>query len=154
MPLRVPSGFILQSDNVGDTGPSDLAKAVRDDGSADARQVLVHAGFVRGFQRLWVKSGGNDENILFLYEFAAPSGANEYLQYSRRSQAGAKVQPFAVASIPAAYGLKAADKTGSTAAILFARGRYVAQAVANGQARSDQTGVVATLAGAQYTRLP
>ena len=96
----------------------------------------------------------SDENILFLYEFAAPSGANQYLQYSLRSQAGPKVQPFAVPSIPTAYGLKGADQTGSTALILFARGSYVAQAVVNGGANLDQTSLVMTLAMAQYTRLP
>jgi hypothetical protein len=153
MPLRVPSGFVLQPDNIGDTGPSDLAKAVRDDGSPDAKRVLTHAGFVRGFQRLWVKSGGQDENILFLYQFATPNGANEYVQYSLRSQAGPKVQSFVVPSIPAAHGLKGADQTGSTALILFARGSYVAQAVVNGGANLDQTSLVTTLAMAQYTRL-
>jgi hypothetical protein len=32
----VPVGFVAQPDAVGDTGPSDLAKAARDDGQPDA----------------------------------------------------------------------------------------------------------------------
>src|SRR5437870_871881 len=44
---KVPAGFVLQPDNVDDTGPSDLAKAIRDDGSPDAGKILRAEGFVR-----------------------------------------------------------------------------------------------------------
>ena len=50
----VPVGFVAQPDAVGDTGPSDLAKAARDDGQPDALQALRAEGFVRGYQRLWL----------------------------------------------------------------------------------------------------
>src|SRR5437870_10755636 len=39
MPLRVPSGFVLQPVNVGDSGLSALAKAGRTDGSPATTQV-------------------------------------------------------------------------------------------------------------------
>src|ERR671924_63589 len=51
--IAVPEGYILQPDQVGDTGPSDLEKAVRDDGEDDAREVLTRTRFVRGYQRMW-----------------------------------------------------------------------------------------------------
>jgi hypothetical protein len=118
MPTTVPSGFTLQPDDVGDTGPSDLEKAVRDDGDAGARVVLTHAGFVRGFQRLWAASDSEDENILFLYQFRDTAGAREYLDRSR-AMLGSGGQPapvaFAVPQIPTAFGFGQHDRTGSTA---------------------------------------
>src|SRR5207244_8351257 len=63
---KVPAGFVLQPDNVDDTGPSDLAKAIRDDGSPDAGKILRAEGFVRGYQQLWIDAQGA-QIIVFLY---------------------------------------------------------------------------------------
>ena len=46
--------FAVQPDAAYDTGPSDLAKAIRDDGSPDAGKVLRAEKFVRGYQRIWI----------------------------------------------------------------------------------------------------
>jgi hypothetical protein len=157
MPDAVPSGFALQPDRVGDTGPSDLAKAVRDDGGSDARAVLTHAGFRRGFQRLWVKQGADDENILFLYQFGDAAGASEYDQRSRgrltEQTKGPQLTPFDVAGIPGATGVRGADQTGSAAIVLFAKDVYVVQAVANGAPGLDESAAATALAQAQYARL-
>ncbi|HYH49294.1 MAG TPA: hypothetical protein VEG38_07075, partial [Acidimicrobiia bacterium] len=58
----VPAEYKIQPNDVGDTGPSDLEKAVRDDGGDDARAVLTRNGFVRGYQRYWSKS--DDEEVV------------------------------------------------------------------------------------------
>ena len=79
----VPPGYLRQVDSVGDTGPSDLEKAVRDDGEPDARSVLVADGFVAGYQRLWAK--GDDAKIIdFVYEFRARWGCPLPVACNRR----------------------------------------------------------------------
>ena len=157
MPTAVPSGFVLQPDSVGDTGPSDLEKAIRDDGAADARAVLTHAGFRRGFQRLWVAQGSDDENILFLYQFRDGVGAREYLARSHTTLTTDPKRPspvpFDVPGIPGAFGLRVQDSTGSSAFIDFTVSSYVAQAVVNGNPGADQSQAAITLAMVQYTRL-
>jgi hypothetical protein len=67
-------GFQLQAASVGGTGPSDLLKAIRDDGQSDARQVLTDLRFRRGYQRLWRDQFG-EELVLFVYEFCDDAGA-------------------------------------------------------------------------------
>src|SRR5438132_12335493 len=44
----LPAGYIQQPDTVGDTGPSDLAKAARDDGKPDAAGALTADRFLAG----------------------------------------------------------------------------------------------------------
>src|SRR5687768_7539691 len=75
--ISVPDGYMLQPDEMGDTGPSDLEKAVRDDGEDDARDVLTRTRFVRGYQRMWSRSE-DDEIIAYVYQFADHAGAVEY----------------------------------------------------------------------------
>ena len=72
----VPSGFVVQPDTVGDTGPSTLAKAAKDDGDPDASQRLTEEGFIRGYQRLWQDSG-HHRIVVFLYQFASATGAGQ-----------------------------------------------------------------------------
>ena len=70
-------GFRQQPDEVGDTGPSDLAKAIRDDGEPDAEPTLQGDGFRAGYQRLWVNDT-DEELVLFVYEFCKPDGTRRY----------------------------------------------------------------------------
>jgi hypothetical protein len=154
-----PSGFVLQPDSVGDTGPSNLAKAARDDGRPGASAALKRAGFVRGFQRLWIKASAADENILFLYQFRSKAGATGYAQRAhttfQRGSRGQHPVAFAVAGIPGAVGFEGPLASGGMAAIIvFQHGVYLVVAVADAGSGADETGAVQELALAQYSRLP
>jgi hypothetical protein len=154
----VPSGFVLQPDSVGDTGPSNLAKAARDDGRPGAKTALKRAGFVRGFQRLWIKPGATDENILFLYQFRSKAGATVYSQRAHTTfQTGSKGQrpvAFAVMGIPGAFGFEGPLASGGKAAIVvFQQDVHLVLAVANASSGTDETAAVQQLALAQFMRL-
>src|SRR6266540_3180051 len=73
---KVPSGFIEQSPEAYDTGPSDLAKAIRDDGGPNAGKVLRSEKFVRGYQRIWI-GPEHAQIIVFVYQFASRVGARQ-----------------------------------------------------------------------------
>jgi len=75
----LPAGYERQPDDVGDTGPSDLAKAIRDDGHDDAEQVLTDLRFRRGYQWLW-DDGAGSTLISFVYEFCDGDGAEGYVE--------------------------------------------------------------------------
>lgn len=87
-------GFAQQPDEVGDTGPSDLAKAVRDDGQPDAEPTLQGDGFRAGYQRLWLNDA-DEELVLFVYEFCKPDGTRRYAGRLPRifQRAGVPTQP-------------------------------------------------------------
>jgi len=152
----VPDGFTVQPNDVGDTGPSDLAKAVRDDGSADARTVLTRDGFVRGYQRLWTRSD-KEQVIAFLYQFNDHTGA---VDYGKRTVAdlakgakGVTVTPFDVPGIDGASGATGHDSSFSSSVVVFAKGPYVVQLVVNGPGPTGQPDIVRTLAADQFSRL-
>jgi hypothetical protein len=141
---EVPAGFELQPDDVGDTGPSDLAKATADDGADDAEKALTDAGFVRGYQQLWV-NGDEDEIILIVYEFKTGPGATSYqkrgeavLADPAQLPAGVHLTPLEVPGIAGVYGTTAVidasetDPASATAVVLFTRGVYTVQVIANG----------------------
>src|SRR6478672_4401036 len=65
---KAPDGFVAQTAGVYDTGPTDLAKAVKDDGAPNAHKLLRSEGFVRGYQRIW-KGPEHAGIIVFLYQF-------------------------------------------------------------------------------------
>jgi hypothetical protein len=99
---RVPAGFARQPDSVGDTGPSDLAKAIRDDRQPDAAQALKDERFVQGYQRLWMNPA-RAQIIVFIYQFASPAGARA--SYERQSrlitrEAGASFTRFVIPGLP------------------------------------------------------
>lgn len=149
---EVPEGYERQPDSVGDTGPSDLEKAIRDDTEPDARDVLTDARFVAGYQRLWAK--GEDANIItFLYQFEGPAGAAAYMErtLSGITDADEKATPFEVPGVPGGRGLRAADDEGAGAVIVFTRGPYLGQIVVAGP--DALTSVPADLARRQYDRL-
>ncbi len=153
-----PVGYQLQPDSVADTGPTDLAKAARDDLLGDALQMLQAAGFQRGYQRQW--RHGTDVVTLYLYQFAASDGGFQYVDHSiraLRAQGTIGSIPLTtspVALIPFAQVLAGADKNGSVAAVLFVKGAYAVRVDASGAADADLTPIVEPVAAAQFARLP
>lgn len=149
----LPSGYARQPDDVGNTGPSNLDKAVRDDAAADARQALAADGYVTGYSRLW--ASGNNAIIDVLYLFADPTGAANYIQrraagFAKTGGQGTTITEFAVAGIPGARGFLAHSDGGDAAIVAFTRGAYAVQISLNG---TDATPEVANhLATAQYNK--
>ncbi len=131
----LPSGYQQEDDRIGDTGPSDLAKAVRDDGSDNAQELLTTEGFVAGYQRLWTR-GADDAIVDFVYQFKTAAGARASVQ--RMVTAAAQgddthtVTEFPVPGIPGARGFAAHSSEGDKAIVAFARGVYALQIVVNG----------------------
>lgn len=148
----VPPGYEQQPDRVGDTGPSDLEKAIRDDTRPDAREVLTADRFVAGYQRLWVKQGSS--NIVdFVYEFEAPEGAAHYMERMLEGLTADEddVTAFDVAAVPGARGLRTVDPEDPAAVIVLTRGRFLAQVVVSGP--DAGTNLAVELARQQYDRL-
>lgn len=151
---NLPAGYIVQSDDIGDTGPSDLGKAVVDDGEYDALSVLTNDGFVKGYQRLWLKDDMHGV-VVIVYQFASAAGASHYEERVRGFNAESDEEyvstPFAVAGIPNAAGFMVEDVEGETAMVGFARGNFVAQVIVFGE---DATpAAVTALAMQQYNNL-
>jgi hypothetical protein len=113
-----PDGFRQESDDVGDTGPSDFAKAARDDGTDEAAEILTDAGFLAGYQRLW-SNNPDEELILFVYEFCDDAGAQRYLDASLSAgdEDDLPVEEFDPAGLPDAYG-ELRDEVGSRYALV------------------------------------
>jgi hypothetical protein len=152
---EVPAGYEQQPDNVGDTGPSDFEKAVRDDGSPDAREVLEADGFVAGYQRLWTK---DEEGTIidFVYRFSAPSGAEHYrdrtLASFREETEGAEVRELTVPDVPGARGVHIVEDDEHTAVVFVTRDGILGQVVVIGPDAATDT-VPAALGRQQYERL-
>jgi hypothetical protein len=160
-------GFLVQPDAIADTGPTNIAKAADDDVSANAGKALRATKFLDGYQRQWLNAGadGNNNNdFIFLYEFATPGGAELWAQQWRQTlentpHAGAALTSFSPAEIPGAMGLSSSNKSGSTGAVIFSKGNYAVQVIVNnvnlsGGASTDQSGAATALAVEQYQRLP
>lgn len=149
---ELPAGYEQQPDNVGDTGPSDLEKAVRDDGQPDARQVLEDDGFVAGYQRLWTK---DEEGTIvdFVYRFSRPEGATHYRDRTLESfEDEANVTELAVPGVPDAKGIRVVEDDEHTAVVFVTRGGFLGQVVVIGpEAATDDVPVA--LARQQYDRL-
>lgn len=101
---RVPPGFRVQPDNLYDTGPSTLAKAIRDEGGTRAAARALRAdGFVRGYQRLWAAQPASRQILVFLYQFKTAAGANAYYRRAVRQAAAsahADVKHFMIPGLP------------------------------------------------------
>jgi hypothetical protein len=152
----VPAGYVLQADSVGDTGPSDLAKAVRDDGAPDAQAALTAAGFLHGYQRLWMNATTQQSLIVFVYHFRAPAGATAYMTRGVASdKATTKPTPttFTVTGIPGAVGLAGTQDTDHVAEIIFTRGAYTVGIVATGPTATTLAPTAQQIAAAQYALL-
>lgn len=148
----VPAGFVVQPDDVGDTGPSDLAKAMRDDGTAGA-EALRSEGFVRGYQRLWI-GPGDAEIIVFVYQFENESGAAAENRRTTRELTGQEdTTPFTVEGIPGATAITGSSADISAAIVAFPTGVYNVQIVCNGPALAGLQSRVSTIARDQFDRL-
>jgi hypothetical protein len=159
--MDVPSGYARQPDSVDDTGPSDLEKAVADDGGDDARDVFTRDKFVRGYQREWARS--QDEQIVsYVYQFADKAGADDYTkrvtadagaQTAGAPIAGATITTFAVPGIGGAAGVNTSDPTFATSTVTFVKGPYSVQVVVNSTRTDGLQSLVTSLAEEQYSRL-
>jgi hypothetical protein len=151
----LPAGYVLQPDNVGDTGPSDLEKAVRDDGDDDARQALTDAGFIAGFQKLWVQ--GDNEIVGFLYRFRDPLGAQLYFKRTVQGLASdppKNVHPINVPGVPGVVGFGGSDTDGVASVVAFARGPYTAQLIVDGPLTGPpDEAIIVGLAQEQFNKL-
>jgi hypothetical protein len=160
----VPSGYARQADDIGQTGPTNIAQAADADVSKNARRALLVTGFVTGYQRQWTSPDGYTIDQVFLYEFETPKGAQGYAQHWRdtlvQTNSGSPLQSFTPAFIPGALGLQTQGNTGSTAVVMFAKGIYAVEATVNGGVLApgdpavDQSGPSTALGFAQYQRLP
>ena len=151
----VPARYLRQDDSVGDTGPSDLAKAVADDGEPDAQSALTSSGFVHGYQRLWETKGG-DQLIVFLYQFASASGSSSYgarIVDFWKADTSASVKTIAVPQIPGAAGLEITDTSISAVSVTFSKGPYLVEVLTNGSVAADLRTLAQQIAADQYKRL-
>jgi hypothetical protein len=154
--ISLPDGYMLQPDQVGDTGPSDLEKAARDDGGEDARDVLTRTRFVRGYQRMWSRAE-DDDFVVYLYQFADNAGAAEY---TARLTADATtpsptvtVQQFDVPGIGGAVGVNTSEPALATSSVTFVKGPYSVQVVANAPKATGLQSLATAVAEEQYSRL-
>lgn len=155
--ISVPEGYERAPDSIGDTGPSDLEKAIRDDGAADARDVLTKTRFVRGYQRMWTGASEDDEIAAYVYQFADTAGALEYTNRLNTGiltpTEGVTVTPFDVPNIHGAVGANIAEPNFASASITFVRGPYSVQMVASATESTGLESLATALAEEQYSRL-
>ena len=154
--MDVPSGYARQPDSVDDTGPSDLEKAVADDGEDDAREVFTRDKFVRGYQREWARSE-DDQIVSYVYQFADNAGAVDYTKRvmadAGTQTAGATITTFAVPGIGGAAGVNTSDPTFVSSAVTFVKGPYSVQVVVTSTKADGLQSLVTSLAEEQYSRL-
>jgi hypothetical protein len=133
---RVPSGFVEQPPTAYKTGPSDLAKAIKDDGEPNAGKLLRAEKFVRGYQRIWI-GPEHDQIIVFVYQFESNVGARQDFARSTR-RFSSKPPPgghkFAMPGLPAgqALGIAGSDKNAAAAIVYFTTGVFNVQVNCNG----------------------
>jgi hypothetical protein len=140
-----PAGFELQADDVGDTGPSDLDKAVADDGEDDAAASLTESGFLAGYQRYWIDAGESDL-VGFLYAFCDGAGAQHYLDRTiAEGDLGAGVHTFTPAGLSGAFGQSGVDEGYTAAQVSVVHDRYLVMAQ-SGSMDVDDEGTFEVLA--------
>jgi hypothetical protein len=152
-----PAGFVVQPDSVFDTGPSDLAKAIRDDRHPDAARVLINDQFLQGYQRLWLNRA-QDQVIVFLYQFGSPTGAAAYYQRSVRlldQRLPRGSQHIATTPLPPrdSLGLTGTVRGHSFAVVLAHTRSMIMQVVCNATTRTDLRQRARDLATEQFNRL-
>jgi hypothetical protein len=154
--IAAPEGYLLQPDQVGDTGPTDLAKASRDDGGDDAQDFLTRTGFVRGYQRQWMRTAG-DDFVVYLYQFGNNAGAVEYTNRltteATTATPGMTIEQFAVPGINGAVGVNASDPTLASSSVTFVKGPYSVQIILNAKKLTGLQSLATALAEEQYSRL-
>jgi hypothetical protein len=142
-----PTGYVQQDDSVGDTGPSDLKKAVHDDGGDDAKKALIAEGFVRGYQRLWQTASGDDQVVVFIYQYATVAGAKAgYTRGAGLVAGSGGVKPFTPAGLPAgaSTGVSGTQQGVTIAIADVAVGVYLVQVDVNGSADETTTQAMAS----------
>lgn len=154
--IAAPDGYLLQPDQVGDTGPTDVVKASRDDGGNDAQDFLARTGFLRGYQRQWSRSA-DDDFVVYLYQFGDNAGALEYTNRltieATTATAGVTVGRFDVPGINGAVGANASDPTFASSSVTFVKGPYSVQIIVNANKPTGLQSLATALAEEQYSRL-
>ena len=154
--INAPEGYLLQPDQVGDTGPTDIVKASRDDGGNDAQDFLTRTGFVRGYQRQWMRTG-DDDFAVYLYQFGNNAGAVEYTNRltaeATTAPAGVTIERFDLAGIGGAVGVNASDPTFASSSVTFVKGPYSVQIIVNAKKLAGLQPLASALAEEQYSRL-
>jgi hypothetical protein len=154
--IEAPDGYLLQPHEVGDTGPTDIVKASRDDGGNDAQDFLARTGFLRGYQRQWMRTAG-DDFVVYLYQFANNAGAVEYTnRFTAEATtpiAGVTVERFDVPGIGGAVGVDASDPTFASSSVTFVKGPYSVQIIVNAKKLTNLQSLATALAEEQYSRL-
>jgi hypothetical protein len=154
--IAAPEGYLRQPDEVGDTGPSDIVKASRDDGGSDAQDFLARTGFLRGYQRMWSRST-SDDFVIYLYQFGNNAGAVEYTNRltadATAPTSGVTIGRFDLPAISGAVGVNASDPTFANSTVTFVKGPYSVQIVVNGKRPLGLQPLAIALAEEQYSRL-
>jgi hypothetical protein len=154
--IAAPEGYLVQPDQVGDTGPSDIMKASRDDGGNDAQEFLARTGFLRGYQRMWSRSE-DDSFVVYLYQFGDNAGAVEYTNRltadATTAPAGVTIGRFDVPGINGAVGVNASDPTFASSSVTFVKGPYSVQIEVNSKKLIGLQPLASALAEEQYSRL-
>lgn len=155
----VPVAFTRVDDNEAGTGPSDLAKAVSDDGRSDAEAVLTEAGFMGGYQRAWQTDDQSTFVVVFLYQFSSPEGAVAYGDRAIKAfdtDTTLTSKAFEVADIPDAKGRSLINLNtggGLAASISFTKDGYLVQLNVIGPTDDANQTLAQQLAADQFSRL-
>lgn len=153
----VPQGFALVPDDDGETGPTDLVKAVADQGGgADVREFFVANRFSVGYQRMW-SNPIQDQLLLFLYQFESGQGAQaqlDVIESSIRSNAGRTPLRSFSPGVPGSVGIENADPAGPVVAVLFSKGPYWVMMRLSGPDTALLRTQLTNMAQEQYDRLP
>ncbi len=151
---EAPSGFTRAADEDGAAGATDLTAAAADTSDPGAAEALVEAGFVRGWQRLWVSDDDEDELFLLVYEFADEDGATDFFDQTAgeaSTQGGEGV--FEVPGLPGAVGVTGGGDGLSVSAVVATTGAYLVQVIGNGPDPGPSRGTVIAMTTAQLDRL-
>jgi hypothetical protein len=154
---KIPSAFVKQPPEAYDTGPSDFAKAVKDDGEPDAATILRSEKFVRGYQRIWI-GPEHAQIIVFIYQFESSAGARKDFDRSTQkftSKPPAGTHRFVVPGLPAgrAAGIAGAENGTAVAVVLFTTGVFNVQVNCNGARPGGLQPRAVAIAQDQYRRL-
>jgi hypothetical protein len=153
---KVPSGFVEQSPPAYGTGPSDLAKAIKDDGEPNAGKVLRSEKFVRGYQRIWI-GPEHDQIIVFVYQFEVNGARQDFARSTRRfnSKPPPGGHKFAMPGLPPeqALGIAGADKNAAAAIVYFTTGVFNVQVNCNGSRLAGLQARAIAIAQDQLRRL-
>jgi hypothetical protein len=154
---KVPSDFVEQPPEAFDTGPSDLAKAIKDDGAPNAAKVLRAERFVRGYQRIWI-GPSHAQIIVFVYQFASRVGARQDFARSMRdydSKPPPGAHKFVMPGLPAtqAFGVAGSFKDSAAALVFFTTGVFDVQINCNAPTSAGLQARAIAIAKVQLRRL-